>query len=299
MSAAAGSPSTSRLTLPDGARRWRPAWAPVLRRNWPSALALLWILLLAVIALVPAITGTRDPLATNPRGAFESPSARLFFGSDELGRDLFSRVIYGTRISLGTALAVVAGAAAVGVPLGLVAGYSGGFVESLLMRLVDILLAFPAILLAMGLIAVLGQGTANAAIAVAVVSIPGFARLTRASTLAQKQLDYVTAARAIGAGHTRIMLRTVLPNCLGPLVVQAALVGSSAVLLEAALSFLGLGVKPPTPSWGQMLSAGKDYLYRAPWYGLFPGIALTLVVLALNQLGDVAQQVVDRGWRSL
>jgi ABC-type dipeptide/oligopeptide/nickel transport system permease subunit len=290
--------NSARLAATDASRRHR-AWNQILRRNWPATLALLWLLGLGLVAVVPSVFAPRDPLATNPREAFAEPSARFLLGSDELGRDLLSRIVYGTRVSLGTALAVVAGAAVIGVPLGLIAGYTGGWVESLLMRVIDVLLAFPAILLAMGLVAVLGQGTANAAIAVAVVSVPGFARLTRASTLAQKQLDYVAAARAIGASHGRIMIRTVLPNCLGPLVVQAALAAATAILLEAALSFLGLGVKPPTPSWGQMLSTGKDFLYRAPWYGLYPGVALTLVVLALNRLGDVAQQVVDRGWRSL
>jgi peptide/nickel transport system permease protein len=277
----------------------RRSWWRLLGRNRATTVGLVWMLGLGLIALVPSAFAPRDPLATNPRDAFSEPSARFLLGTDELGRDLLSRIIYGTRVSLGTALAVVAGAAFVGVPLGLAAGYLGGWIEALAMRLIDVLLAFPAILLAMGLVAVLGQGTANAAIAVAVVSVPGFARLTRGSTLAQKQLDYVTAARAIGAGHWRIMLRAILPNSLGPLVVQATLAGATAILLEAALSFLGLGVKPPTPSWGQMLSTGKDYLYRAPWYGLYPGVALTLVVLALNQLGDVAQQIVERGWRSL
>jgi peptide/nickel transport system permease protein len=290
--------SETRPVLAGDAPR-RRSWGPVLRRNWPATLALIWILGLGLIALVPSLAAPRDPLATNPRDAFEEPSSQFLLGTDELGRDLLSRIVYGTRVSLGPALAVVVAAALAGVPIGLVAGYTRGWVESLLMRIIDVLLAFPAILLAMGLVAVLGQGTANAAIAVAVVSVPGFARLARASTLAQKPLDYVVAARAMGARHGRILLRTILPNCLGPLVVQAALVASAAILLEAALSFLGLGVKPPTPSWGQMLSAGKDYLYRAPWYGLYPGVALTLVVLALNQLGDTAQQIVDRGWRSL
>jgi peptide/nickel transport system permease protein len=279
--------------------RRRLAWRQVLRRNWPAAIALLWLLVLSLIATAPSFVAIGDPLATNPPDAFAPPSARFLLGSDELGRDLLSRVVYGTRVSLGTALVVVVGAAIIGVPLGLIAGYTGGLVDALSMRLIDVLLAFPAILLAMGLIAVLGLGTANAAIAVTLVSIPGVARLTRASTLTQKRRDYVVAARAIGAGHGRIMVRTILPNCLGPLVVQAALVATSAVLLEAALSFLGLGVKPPTPSWGQMLSAGKVNLYRSPWYGLFPGLALTLVVLALNTLGDTAQRVVGHGWRSL
>ena len=274
-------------------------WGRRLARNWAPLAATGFLLALCLVALAPAIFGVPDPLATSPRDAFATPSARSLFGTDDLGRDLFARTMYGARVSLVTALVVVAAAAAVGVPIGLLAGYASGWTDALLMRLVDVILAFPAILLAMGLIAVLGQGRTNAAIAVAVVSVPGFARLTRASVLEQKPREYVIAARAMGAGHARIMCRTVLPNCLGPLAVQAAFVATWAVLLEAGLSFLGLGVKPPTPSWGQMLSAGKDYLYRAPWYGFFPGLALTLVVLSLNALGDTAQRVVDRGWRAL
>lgn len=277
---------------------WGGAWRRRARRAWPATLALGVLLLFGLAALAPALLGANDPLATNPRDAFAMPSWRFPFGSDELGRDLFSRTVIAGRVSLGTALVVVVGSAVVGVPIGLVAGYAGGGVDAVLMRLVDVLLAFPAILLAMGLIAILGQGLLNAAIAVVVVSVPGFARLTRASVLAQKEREYVLAARAMGAGHGRIMARTVLPNCLGPLIVQAAFVATWAVLLEAGLSFLGLGVKPPTPSWGQMLSEAKNHLYRAWWYGFFPGLALTLVVLALNALGDAAQRVVERGWRA-
>jgi dipeptide transport system permease protein len=151
----------------------------------------------------------------------------------------------------------------------------------------------------MGLIAVIGAGWGNGALAVTIVSVPAFARLTRASVLQEKQKEYVIAARTLGAGTPRILVRTILPNCLGPLLVQAAFVATWAILLEAALSFLGLGVNPPTPSWGQMLSAGKTNLYRAWWYGFFPGLALTLVVLSLNTLGDTLQRTVSRGWRSL
>ena len=271
----------------------------VIRRNVGAASALCLLILIGLLAIVAPLVGIPDALATHPKEAFSSPSASFWFGSDELGRDMFARVVFGARVSLGAALVVVICGALIGVPLGLVAGYLGGVTDAIFMRLVDVLFAFPAILLAMGLIAILGQGALNAAIAVTVVSVPGFARLTRASVLTEKERDYVLAARSVGAANGRIMLRTILPNCLGPLIVQAAFVASWAVLLEASLSFLGLGVKPPTPSWGQMLSTGKDFLYRAPWYGVFPGAALALVVLSLNALGDIAQRVVDRGWRSL
>lgn len=277
----------------------RTPWGRLVVRNWTASLSLLFLGVIAVVAVVPSLFDVPNPLATSPESAFVAPSLHHLFGTDELGRDLFGRVIYGARVSLGTAMAVVVCSMAIGIPMGLLAGYAEGVIDTLMMRLVDVVLAFPAILLAMGLIAVLGQGMLNGAIAVAVVAIPGFARLTRASVLAQKEREYVLAARAMGAGHRRIMFRTVLPNCLGPLIVQAAFVATWAILLEASLSFLGLGVKPPTPSWGQMLSAGKDYLYQAPWYGLYPGLALTLTVLSLNALGDTAQQIIDRGWRSL
>ncbi|MGH2616621.1 MAG: ABC transporter permease [Thermomicrobiales bacterium] len=274
-------------------------WLRRARRNWPTTLALLFLLIVGVVAAVPAIFGVPDPLATAPRAAFLGPSRTYLFGSDDLGRDLFSRTVYGARVSLGTAIVVVVAAASIGIPIGLVAGYREGFFDALTMRIIDIVLAFPAILLAMGLIAVIGAGWGNGALAVTIVSIPAFARLTRASVLQEKVREYVMAAQTAGAGMPRILFRTILPNCLGPLLVQAAFVATWAILLEAALSFLGLGVSPPTPSWGQMLSAGKTFLYRAWWYGFFPGLALTLVVLSLNTLGETMQRVVRRGWRSL
>ena len=269
----------------------------IVRGSPAAAIAALFLVSVAALAAAPSLFGVADPLLTNPREAFAPPSWAAPFGTDDLGRDLFSRTIYGGRVSLGTAVVVVVGASLVGVPIGLLAGYTGGWVDAILMRLIDVLLAFPAILLAMGLIAVLGQGLLNAAIAVVVVSTPGFARLARGSMLAERERDYVLAARALGATDARIIARTALPNCLGPLIVQAAFVATFAVLLEAGLSFLGLGVAPPTPSWGQMLSQGKDFLYRAWWFGFFPGLVLTCVVLAFNALGEFAQTIVNVGWR--
>lgn len=277
----------------------RPDWARRARQVWPATLSLLFLLTVGIIAAAPGLFGVPDPLATTPRDPFQPPSRAYLFGTDDLGRDLFSRTIYGARVSLGTAIVVVIAAAGIGVPLGLVAGYREGFADALMMRAVDVVLAFPAILLAMGLIAVIGAGWLNGALAVTIVSIPAFARLTRASVLQEKQKEYVMAARTAGAGPGRILVLTILPNCLGPLLVQAAFVATWAILLEAALSFLGLGVKPPTPSWGQMLSAGKTFLYRAWWYGFFPGLALTLVVLALNTIGETTQRLVTRGWRNV
>jgi ABC-type dipeptide/oligopeptide/nickel transport system permease subunit len=271
----------------------------IARRNLGTVAALAFLLVLGLVAALPWLLRIPDPLFATPRDAFHGPSWRHLFGTDDLGRDIFGRTVYGARISLGTALSVVVLAAAIGVPIGLLAGYREGIIDAIVMRFVDLVLAFPAILLAMGLIAVLGQGWVNGAVAVTIVSIPAFARLTRASVLAQKQREYVLAARTIGASESRVMLRTILPNCLGPVLIQAAVVATTAILLEAALSFLGLGVKPPTPSWGQMLSQGKTYLYRAWWYGFFPGLALSLVVLSLNAIGETAQRLVDRGWRSL
>lgn len=257
-----------------------------------AGIALTFMVFLAVAAPLAA---THDPLAMAPARAFQGPSRDFLMGSDEFGRDLFSRIVYGTRISLGTAAVVVVMASLIGIPLGLLAGYFGGVVDALIMRLVDAILAFPAILLAMGLIAVLGQGWANSMIAVIIVSIPAFARLVRATTLQQHNLEYVLAARAMGATDLRIMLRTILPNCIPSLLPQIAINASFAVLLEASLSFLGLGPKPPTPSWGQMLNGARLYLYRAPWYGLFPGVFLTLLVLSLNILADGAQRFLSRG----
>lgn len=297
---ASSAPLANRIWNQDAAEAASPAssvWGKRLRKNWAAVSALLFLLIVAFIAIIPSFFGIADPLATTPRDAFLPPSRAYPFGTDDLGRDLLSRTIYGARVSLGTALAVVVAAAAIGVPIGLIAGYREGLADSLLMRAIDVVLAFPAILLAMGLIAVIGTGWFNGALAVTIVSIPAFARLARASVMQEKVREYVVAARTIGAGTPRILFRTILPNCLGPLLVQAAFVATWAILLEASLSFLGLGVSPPTPSWGQMLSAGKTNLYRAWWYGFFPGLALTLVVLSLNTLGETTQRIVRKGWR--
>ena len=266
-----------------------------LRENWLGLISAIILSTLVLIAAAAPALSPYDPFVMTPKQAFEAPSGSHPFGTDEFGRDILSLVILGTRISVGTAVVVVIVASFLGVPLGLVAGYFGGKVDSIIMRVIDTILAFPAILLAMGLIAVMGQSATNGMIAVIIVSIPAFARLIRASTLQQKELEYVEAARVMGSRDLRIMLRTILPNCLPPLLVQIAINATWAVLLEAGLSFLGLGVKPPMPSWGQMLNISRNYLYRAPWYGLFPGVFLTVLVLSLNILADTLQRILSRG----
>lgn len=264
-------------------------------RNQPACLAgLATIIVLALLAFAAPVVARDNPLQQDLSAQFLHPSLRHFFGTDEFGRDIFSRVIYGGRSSLLTGGAATLLAALAGVPLGLVAGYLGKWVDAVIMRFLDFLLAIPAILLAMVIIVMLGRGALNAMIAVAIISVPAFARLTRAQTLALKEQEFVLAARSIGARQGHLMFRTILPNAFNPLIVQMAVTASFAMLLEAALSFLGLGIRPPTPSWGSMLSVGRSFLHQAPWYSIFPGLTITLTVLALNGLADGLQTALDR-----
>jgi peptide/nickel transport system permease protein len=260
-----------------------------------SRVALATLLLLVALAVAAPLVGRYDPLFQDRAARFQPPSLAHLFGTDEFGRDLWSRAVHGARVSLATGGAVVLIAGTIGVPLGLVGGYAGGPLDAVIMRFLDFLLAVPAILLAMAVVAVLGPGVVNAVLAVAVVSIPAFARLTRASTLALKEREFVLAARAVGGGPGYLMFRTILPNAASPLLVQATVAAAYAILLEAALSFLGLSTRPPEPSWGSMLNTGRSFLHQAPWYGLFPGILLTAVVLALNGLADGLQRAVAGG----
>lgn len=252
----------------------------------PRGGTLLSLLFLAALGLAAlAANLIVDPLAQDLAAALDPPSRAHWFGTDELGRDLLARVIHGARTSLLTAFGAVAIAAAVGVPIGLVAGFFGGWRDAVLMRLVDILLALPGILFAMALIAVLGRSQAAALVAVGITGIPAFARVTRAEALTLRKRDFVTAVEAFGASSTYSMARAVLPNAWSPILVQAVVLASVAILLEAALAFLGVGISPPTPSWGEMLRTGKTYLYDAPSYAVLPGLVLTLTILSLDQLG--------------
>jgi peptide/nickel transport system permease protein len=234
-----------------------------------------------------------DPVATDFASVLSPPSARHPFGTDDIGRDILSRVIYGSRISLEAGLFTVAVALAVGLPLGLAAGFFGGSVDNVIMRAIEVILSFPTLVLALGITAILGPKLIHALFAIGIVFVPHFARLIRAQVLSVKENDYVTAATALGARDVRVVLRHILPNCLAPLFVQSTYSVSFAILTEAALSFLGLGTQPPTPSWGIMLASGRGYLEQAPWLGAFPGVAIFLTVLGFNLLGDGLRDALD------
>ena len=258
-----------------------------------------WILagVLGVAFLVPALfapwLAPFDPYAGDLALALSSPELAHPMGRDEQGMDILSRLLHGARISLVVGLSTVAVSALVGVALGMVAGYAGGWVEQVLMRLVDVLLAFPGLLLAIALVAVMGPGLLNVIFALAALGWTGFARLARAQVLAIKTMDYVQAAVALGAGNTRTLLRHILPNILGPILVIATLGVGAAILTEAALSFLGLGAQPPTPSWGGMLSNAREQFFTAPWIAVFPGLAIFITVLGFNLLGDGLRDILD------
>lgn len=247
------------------------------------------LILLAILAPVLPI----DPLAQDLLAELQGPSAAHWFGTDELGRDIMARVIYGARTSLMTAAGAVAIAGAIGVPIGLIAGFFGGWRDAVLMRLVDVLLALPGILLAMAIIAVVGRSQAAALLAVGITGVPGFARITRAQVLSLRKRDFVVAVEALGGSAAYTMFRTVLPNSWSPILVQVVVLSAVAILLEAALAFLGIGIPPPTPSWGEMLRTGKTYLYEAPTYAVLPGLVLTLTILSLDLLGRAMAAVLE------
>ena len=251
------------------------------------------VLVIALMAIAgPALTRT-DPSAQNLPLRLEGPSVTHPFGLDELGRDVFARILVGARISFVVGLVVVGVSSIVGTLLGAVAGYFGGWVDDAIGRVTDILMAFPGLLLAIALVAVLGPSLSNALIALTVIGWVGFARLARGQVLRVREFEYVQAARALGASTSRVLLRHVVPAAIPALVVQASLGMAGAVLSEAALSFLGLGVQPPTPSWGTMLSGGRVHLLDAPHLTVFPGLAIALLVLGFNFVGDGLRDLTD------
>ena len=223
----------------------------------------------------------------------EGGRAAFLLGTDAVGRDILSRLIYGARFSLFIGVVVVTIALIGGILLGLLAGYFRGWVDTVIMRVMDIILAFPSLLLALVLVAILGPGLFNAMLAIALVLQPHFVRLTRAAVMAEKTRDYVVAAKVAGAGHLRLMFLTILPNCLAPLIVQATLSFSNAILEAAALGFLGLGAQPPTPEWGTMLAEAREFILRAWWVVTFPGLAILITVLAINLIGDGLRDALD------
>lgn len=234
----------------------------------------------------------RDALLAPPVWQ-EGGSSRFLLGTDAVGRDLLSRLLYGARYSLFIGCIVVSLSLVVGILFGLVAGFLGGATDTLIMRVMDIILAFPSLLLALALVAILGPSLTNAMIAIALVQQPHYVRLTRASVLVEKNRDYVIAARVAGVGPLRLMFRTILPNCMGPLIVQAALSFSNAILDAAALGFLGMGAQPPTPEWGTMLAEAREFILRAWWVVTFPGLAILITVLSINLMGDGLRDALD------
>lgn len=263
-------------------------------RRYPAAAVggvLVGALLLA--ALLAPWLAPFDPLAQDLYGRLQPPTWTHPMGTDEFGRDILSRVLYGARISLRIGLVCISLALSCGTLVGVLAGYYGGWADAVLMRLMDLLLAFPSILLAIGIVAALGPGIENVMVAVGIVLVPQFARLVRASVLTVRQAPYVEAARALGARDSRILVLSVLPNCAAPLTVQASLGLATAILDAAGLSFLGLGAQPPVPEWGAMLSGGRELLFEAPWVMTFPGLAIFAVALGFNLLGDGLRDMLD------
>lgn len=258
-----------------------------------TATAAAVLMLLILVALAAPLLAPYDPSEIDPSNTLAHPSSSHWLGSDENGRDSLSRLIYGSRVSLVVGLIAVSIAMAVGVPLGLVSGYVGSFVDSVIMRTMDAILAFPAIMLALVIVAILGTGLYQLMVAIGVTSIPLYARLVRSQVLSLKEQDFVTSARSIGVPVPRILLRHILPNALAPIVVAGSLGLAFAILAEAGLSFLGLGVQPPTPTWGGMLQKGLPRIYQAKELSIFPGIAIFVTVLSLNLLGDALRDALD------
>ena len=275
--------------------RSRRTWG-VITRVLAHKGALLSVLFLAVMILASLLARwilPFDALTQDYASLLQAPGKVHWLGTDELGRDILARVVFGARTSLLTAAGAVAIAATVGVPIGLVAGFFGGWRDMLLMRFVDVLLSLPGILFAMALIAVLGRSQMAALVAVGITGIPSFARITRAQVLSLRKRDFVTAVEALGGSSSYNMFRTVLPNSWSPILVQVVILSSVAILIEASLAFLGIGIPPPTPSWGEMLRTGKSFLHDSPTYAVFPGLVLTFTILSLDTLGRTLARVLE------
>jgi len=250
------------------------------------------LLLFAMAALAPWIA-PHPPLAMDQKAIYSPPNLKYLLGTDELGRDILSRIIFGSRVIIKVCFSATLVASLVGIALGVIAAYRGGIIDDLIMRFADVLLSFPAFLLAIALVAFLGANVLNIILVIALTRLPRYARLIRGSALSVKQMEFVEAARAVGAGHLFIILRHVLPNCLGPIVVFSTLTLGDSILTISGLSFLGLGIQPPAADWGVMLARGKEYLLTAPWIAFFPGIAIFLTVMGFNLMGDSFRDALD------
>jgi peptide/nickel transport system permease protein len=264
-----------------------------LLKPWPIRIAFVSAFTVLVLALAGPLIIHASPFELHLKDRLSGPTAAHILGTDEFGRDILSRLLYGGRVSLGAAGTAVAVAAVLGSASGLLSGYVGGWLDTLLMRAWDILLAFPVILTGLMIVTILGPSELSATLAVTTINIPIFSRLARASTLVEIRKPHVEAARSIGATEARIMAQHVFPNIIAPLITQTANAAATAVLLEAAFSFLGLGVQPPHPSWGAMLQQARLYLSANPWYGVFPGLVITILVLSLNVIADGLQNLLN------
>lgn len=262
-------------------------------RSTSVAIGALILLVMIVLALAAPLLTPFDPEAVAPELRLQTPNPYHLFGTDDFGRDVFTRVLYGGQLSLQVGLFSVVLASVIGVILGVIAGYYGGWIDAVIMRLIDVMLAFPGILLALAIVAVLGRSLPNVMIAVGISSIPVYTRVARGSTLALRQIDFITSAQAMGCPQWQIMGRHILPNILAPLIVVATNGVAGAIISGAALSFLGLGAQPPTPEWGIMLSEGRVYLRSAWWVTTFPGLAIMITVMAINLLGDGLRDILD------
>lgn len=284
---------TQALTLVEREQRsrWSIAFSK-LRKRPGAMIGLVIILVFIAIAIAAPMLAPDDPNAIS-RDRRAAPSASHLFGTDELGRDVLSRVIYGARVSMRVGLIAVGIALVAGSLLGLIAAYYGGWLDGLIMRVMDVMLAFPGILLAIAIIAVLGPSLSNVMIAIGIEAIPIYTRTARASTLSVKELEYVIGAKALGSSSSRILLRHILPNITAPLIVLATVGVAGSILTAAGLSYLGLGAQPPTSEWGAMLSSSRSYLRDSWWMATFPGMAIVLVVLSLNLFGDGLRDILD------
>ncbi len=262
-------------------------------RHRVALVAIVVIIVIVLSAILAPRLTSYDPIGRNSKDRLHAPSADYILGTDSLGRDVLTRILYGGQISLQVGFLSIMLAAVIGIPLGLMAGFFGGKVDNIIMRIMDLILAFPGLILIIWMVGLLGSSVFNVVVAIALFSLPTYARLTRGQTLSLFQRDYVLAARCIGAQPGRIMFYHILPNILGSLIVITTLGVSDAIITGASLSFLGLGVRPPTPEWGAMLSDGRAYLRNAWWIAFFPGMTITLLVLALNTVGDAFRDAFD------
>nr|WP_246197218.1 nickel transporter permease [Cytobacillus depressus] len=271
---------------------WKEAWRSFCR-NKLAVVGLgivIFFIIVAILAPVIAPYSFKDQELSK---RLLAPSSENWFGTDDFGRDIFSRIVYGARISLTVGFFAVLGSSIIGTMLGIIAGYYGRWVDTIISRIFDIMLAFPSILLAIAVVAILGPSVQNALIAIAVINIPNFGRLVRSKVLSVKQEEYIMAAKAVGMKDARILLRHILPNSMTPIIVQATLAIATAIIEAAALGFLGLGAQAPTPEWGKMLADSRQYLVQAPWTLFFPGLAIMLTVLGFNLMGDGLRDVLD------